>query len=517
MPTSTSLATDRTARPRPRCRTSILQLAAICSHSAMSQYFPTRFHASAAGRSMAMSRANDQIGRIVDHDVRVRRGRRLRGRRRCLGGECEGDTGQRHRCNSDCRDGYSAHRKSSGRETGRSVVGADCRRRANIGHCLPRRLSPRQAKHMMLLCSPCSLHTLPHLYTYLRIVAGLLFVQHGVQKLLGWLGGTRVPIASQMGVAGIIETFGGLGIRAGRVHDSAQRSWRAGSGRRVPSRPTCHGDGRPIQNGGELAVLNCFLFLSIASRGAGKWSVRSAAADPPARCLTWVARHLGGPMETLAARRSARPAPVVARPRLHLRGGRRAGARHRRQHGDLFGRQHGPAEAAALPGPRAPGVVPQHLAAGLGAGASPTKFNIWRRQTAAFQDVSAYRFSVVNLTGDANPEQIATAHVSADFFRLFGAPRSPAAPSRRTKTGPAAAHAWCSATASGDAASAATRAPSAARSRSTASRTRSSACSARSTPKAIQSPTGAPDVWLPFQIDPNSTMQGHFFTDAPAA
>ena len=58
---------------------------------------------------------------------------------------------------------------------------------------------------------------------------------------------------------------------------------------------------------------------------------------------------------------------------------------------------------------------------GSGPGASPTKFNNWRRQTSAFQDVSAYRFSVVNLT-EGDPEQIATAHVSADFFRLFGAP-----------------------------------------------------------------------------------------------
>ena len=54
-------------------------------------------------------------------------------------------------------------------------------------------------------------------------------------------------------------------------------------------------------------------------------------------------------------------------------------------------------------------------------GASPTKFNNWRRQTSAFQDVSAYRFSAVNLT-EGEPEQVATAHVSADFFRLFGAP-----------------------------------------------------------------------------------------------
>src|SRR5262245_60290051 len=51
---------------------------------------------------------------------------------------------------------------------------------------------------------------------------------------------------------------------------------------------------------------------------------------------------------------------------------------------------------------------------GSGGGASPTKFNVWRRQTAAFEDVSAYRFTVVNLTGVDEPEQVAAGIVSAD-------------------------------------------------------------------------------------------------------
>jgi hypothetical protein len=46
----------------------------------------------------------------------------------------------------------------------------------------------------------------------------------------------------------------------------------------------------------------------------------------------------------------------------------------------------------------------------------------WRQQTRVFQDVAAYRFNVVNLTGTNDPEQIAAGQVSADFFRLFGAP-----------------------------------------------------------------------------------------------
>ncbi len=53
--------------------------------------------------------------------------------------------------------------------------------------------------------------------------------------------------------------------------------------------------------------------------------------------------------------------------------------------------------------------------------ASPAEFNWWRQQTGAFKDVSAYDFSVANLTGESFPEQIPTMHVSADYFRLCGA------------------------------------------------------------------------------------------------
>jgi putative ABC transport system permease protein len=58
--------------------------------------------------------------------------------------------------------------------------------------------------------------------------------------------------------------------------------------------------------------------------------------------------------------------------------------------------------------------------AGLTGSASPTEFNWWRQQTQVFQEVSAYDFSVANLTGESFPEQIPTMHVSADFFRLCG-------------------------------------------------------------------------------------------------
>ena len=53
------------------------------------------------------------------------------------------------------------------------------------------------------------------LYAFLRIVAGFLFACHGAQKLLGALGGQQVELASQMGLAGVIELVGGTLIAIG--------------------------------------------------------------------------------------------------------------------------------------------------------------------------------------------------------------------------------------------------------------------------------------------------------------
>lgn len=59
---------------------------------------------------------------------------------------------------------------------------------------------------------------------------------------------------------------------------------------------------------------------------------------------------------------------------------------------------------------------------GQGTGASPAKFNHWRAQSSVVQDVSAFRTGVVNWTGGDVPLQLRSAQVSADYFRLFGAP-----------------------------------------------------------------------------------------------
>jgi putative oxidoreductase len=112
----------------------------------------------------------------------------------------------------------------------------------------------------------------PYVYTLLRIVAGLLFACHGAQKLFGVLGGNRVPILSEFGLAGVIEFAGGLMIAAGMFTSLVAFIC---SGEMAVAYFKAHAPKGlfPIQNGGELAVLFCFLFLYIAARGTGKWGV----------------------------------------------------------------------------------------------------------------------------------------------------------------------------------------------------------------------------------------------------
>jgi putative oxidoreductase len=111
------------------------------------------------------------------------------------------------------------------------------------------------------------------LYASLRIVAGLMFAFHGSQKLLAWPGGnTPMPLASLMGVAGLVELIGGLLIAFGLLTSYAAF---IASGQMAVAYFKAHAPqgAFPLLNRGELAVLYCFLFLYIASQGAGGWSL----------------------------------------------------------------------------------------------------------------------------------------------------------------------------------------------------------------------------------------------------
>jgi putative oxidoreductase len=112
----------------------------------------------------------------------------------------------------------------------------------------------------------------PQCYALLRIVAGLLFACHGAQKLFGVLGGQQGPLASQFGLAGVIELVGGLMIAVGFLTGFVAF---VASGEMAAAYYKAHLPRGlwPIQNGGELAVLYCFLYLYISTRGSGIWGL----------------------------------------------------------------------------------------------------------------------------------------------------------------------------------------------------------------------------------------------------
>ena len=112
----------------------------------------------------------------------------------------------------------------------------------------------------------------PYAYAALRIVAGLMYACHGAQKLFGVLGGQSQLHNPMMLVAAIIEFFGGILIALGLVTRIAAFF---ASGEMAVAYFMVHA-GRgffPIVNKGELAVVYCFLFLFIATRGAGPYGV----------------------------------------------------------------------------------------------------------------------------------------------------------------------------------------------------------------------------------------------------
>ena len=113
-----------------------------------------------------------------------------------------------------------------------------------------------------------------YLYALLRIVAGLAFAQHGAQKLFGLLGGTAVELTSQRGLAGVIEFVGGFLIAIGLFTSPVAF---LASGQMAVAYFQSHVPRGfwPIQNGGELAVLYCFIFLYFAAVGSGKLSIDS--------------------------------------------------------------------------------------------------------------------------------------------------------------------------------------------------------------------------------------------------
>ena len=147
---------------------------------------------------------------------------------------------------------------------------------------------------------------------------------------------------------------------------------------------------------------------------------------------------------------------------------------------------------------------------GKGAIASPTKYNNWRQQTSVFQDIAAYDFGGpgFNLTGD-HPEQVHGIHVGEAYFRLFGAPVmlgrtfTPQEDSPNGGKVVVLSYGLWQRRFGGN------------------PNIVGSAIPLGGEPYTVVGVLGKSfvsdpeaDVWLPFQIDPNSTNQGHFFQAA---
>ena len=128
---------------------------------------------------------------------------------------------------------------------------------------------------------PIKVHTSPPLQawgvTVLRVIIGLVFLVHGLQKLFGVMGGfggpgQTAPMATRYGAAGILEFFGGLLIIIGLFTRPVAAilvaemivAFFLGH---VPR------GGWPVENQGELALLYALIFMLLAVRGGGAFSV----------------------------------------------------------------------------------------------------------------------------------------------------------------------------------------------------------------------------------------------------
>ena len=113
----------------------------------------------------------------------------------------------------------------------------------------------------------------PQALSVLRIIAALLFLAHGTQKLMGFPSAEFAPpMFSIFWFAGVIEIVTGILIGIGLFTRPAAF---IASGTMAVAYWMVHAPGNvfPANNGGDAAILFCFVFLFLVFAGPGVWSV----------------------------------------------------------------------------------------------------------------------------------------------------------------------------------------------------------------------------------------------------
>jgi putative oxidoreductase len=115
----------------------------------------------------------------------------------------------------------------------------------------------------------------PRILSVLRIVAGLIVLQYGLAKLLGWPAVKmfeNLPWLSLFGIAGMFELIGGVLLVLGLFTQPVAfvLSGEMAAAYFIEHFPRGF---FPLLNHGELAVILCFLFLYLAFAGGGPWSL----------------------------------------------------------------------------------------------------------------------------------------------------------------------------------------------------------------------------------------------------
>ena len=135
--------------------------------------------------------------------------------------------------------------------------------------------APRERHTVARMTNPLTRFA-PGAYALLRIVSGLLFAFHGVQKIFGVLAEQQPAVGTQIWIGGVLELVCGAAIALGLF--ASQAAFLA-SGMMAVAYFQFHWRFRfdsaffPAINQGELAVVYCFLFLYIACKGSGYYSL----------------------------------------------------------------------------------------------------------------------------------------------------------------------------------------------------------------------------------------------------